>query len=89
MHHIYFLLSSTEVTLDFPYFEQAFTAEVGAVERGLHIQLGQPGAKTEAQLGDQQLEAAKRLRHMLATNRWVFALAIVPSRTAYRRSPRS
>lgn len=45
--------------------------EVGVVEQGLHSQLGQPGAKTEAQLGDRQLESAKRLRHMLATNRYV------------------
>lgn len=39
------------------------------MERGLYIQLGEAGAKTEAQLGEQQLEAAKRLRHLLITNR--------------------
>lgn len=49
---------------------QVFAVEVSAVELGLHIQLGQAGAKTEAQLGDQQLGAAKRLRHLLITNRW-------------------
>lgn len=39
------------------------------MERGLHIQLGEAGAKTGAQLGDEQLEAAKRLRRLLATNK--------------------
>lgn len=49
--------------------QQAFSVEVAGVERGLYIQLGEAGAKTEAQLGEQQLEAAKRLRHLLVTNR--------------------
>lgn len=44
---------------------------MGVVERGLYIQLGEAGAKTEAQLGEVQLEAAKRLRHVLATNKCV------------------
>lgn len=44
--------------------------EVAAVERGLHIQLGEVGAKTEAQLGALQLEAAKRLRHLLSGSRY-------------------
>lgn len=52
-----------------PCFQQAFSSEAAAVERGLHIQLGDTGAKTESQLGGQQLEAAKRLRHLLSTNR--------------------
>ncbi|CAM9262705.1 unnamed protein product [Ascophyllum nodosum] len=48
--------------------QKALEAELSAVQRGLHLQIGQPSAKTEAQLGDQQLEAAKRLRHLLSTN---------------------
>ena len=52
-----------------PFRQQAFSTEVAGVERGLYIQLGEAGAKTEAQLGEQQLEAAKRLRHLLITNR--------------------
>lgn len=54
--------------------QQAFSSEAAAVERGLHLQLGDKDAKTESQLGGQQLEAAKRLRHLLVTNRWVPAL---------------
>lgn len=50
--------------------KKAFSTEAAAVERGLHLQLGDTNAKTESQLGGQQLEAAKRLRHLLATNRW-------------------
>lgn len=42
-----------------------------AVERGLNIQLGQAGVKTEAQLGEEQLDAAKRLRTLLSTNKYV------------------
>lgn len=41
------------------------------MERGLHLQLGDTDAKTESQLGGQQLEAAKRLRHLLVTNKYV------------------
>lgn len=41
------------------------------MERGLHLQLGDKDAKTESQLGGQQLEAAKRLRHLLDTNKCV------------------
>ncbi|CBN80104.1 conserved unknown protein [Ectocarpus siliculosus] len=52
-----------------PLGQKAFSSEAAAVERGLHIQLGDTGAKTESQLGGQQLEAAKRLRHLLSTNR--------------------
>ncbi len=52
------------------YCRQAFSTEAAAVERGLHLQLGDTNAKTESQLGEKQLEAAKRLRHLLATNRW-------------------
>lgn len=52
------------------HWQQAFSSEAAAVERGLYLQLGDADAKTESQLGGQQLEAAKRLRHLLATNRW-------------------
>lgn len=51
--------------------QQAFSSEAAAVERGLYLQLGDADAKTESQLGGKQLEAAKRLRQLLSTNRWV------------------
>lgn len=49
-----------------------FSSEAAAVERGLNLQLGDTGAATESQLGGQQLEAAKKLRNLLTTNRWAF-----------------
>ncbi|CAM9140267.1 unnamed protein product, partial [Hapterophycus canaliculatus] len=49
--------------------KQAFSSEAAAVERGLNLQLGDTGAATESQLGGQQLEAAKKLRNLLTTNR--------------------